>query len=365
MMRPKVASAPSEGGDLVVVIVNYRTGRLVVDCLASLAPEMASNAGARVLIIDNASQDGSDLVIDQAIARCGWGAWARLIRSPVNGGFAYGNNLAIRTIFAACGDARLFDRALIWMLNPDTVVRPGAVDRILSFMRAHPYAGAIGTAIEDDTGALWPYAFRFHSLAGEIESAFRSSMLTRLLRRYALAREMGARPERVDWVSGASVVLRGAVVRTAGWFDEGYFLYFEETDFFHRVARAGWDRWYVPAARIQHISGQSTGLTARDAALRRVPTYWFRSRRRYLIKNHGRLYAIAADLITLSGILVWRTRCAILRRPHGGAPYFVRDFLRHSAAGGWGIGANPALAAYASPVAQAPEPISAPLARSA
>lgn len=362
-MRPKVASAASEARDFVVVIVNYRTARLVIECLESLAPEMTANAGASALIIDNASQDSSSLLIEQAIASRGWGGWARLDRSPINGGFAYGNNLAIRQILAGCGDARLSDRALIWMLNPDTVVRSGAVERILSFMRTHPYAGAMGTAIEDDSGNLWPYAFRFHSLAGEIESAFRSSIVTRLLRRHALARQMGPRPERVDWVSGASVVLRGAVFSTAGWFDERYFLYFEETDFFHRVARAGWDCWYVPAARVQHISGQSTGLTARDAALRRVPTYWFRSRRRYLIKNHGWLYAIAADLITLLGILAWRVRCAIKRHPHGGAPYFVRDFLRHSAMVSLEIEANPALAAYGLPVAEA-ELVDAPVAQS-
>jgi len=361
-VKAEVGGLASQAADLVVVIVNYRTGKLVIDCLASLAPEIAAHPGVHVLIVDNASNDGSDLLLQDALRDRGWNDWARLHRSDVNGGFAYANNIAIAQSLASCSSALSRSRALIWMLNPDTLVRPGAVGHILRFMQAHPHAGAIGTAIEDASGDLWPYAFRFHSLAGELENALRSGIATRLLRDRSLAQKMAKHATQVDWVSGASMVLRGAVFETTGMFDEDYFLYFEETDFFHRVARAGWERWYVPQARVQHISGQSTGLTAHDAARRRVPAYWHHSRRRYLVKNHGRAYAVVTDLITLLGIAIWRLRCVIRRRPHGASPHFVRDFLRYSAMAHLDIRAN---AALASATTTGPSPLAAnPVARS-
>lgn len=311
------------GDDLLVVIVNYRTGPLVVDCLASLAPEVADNGGVRVTIVDNASGDGSAETIERAIGQHGWSEWARVVRSPVNGGFAYGNNLAVRSVLAEAGGVQLF-----WLLNPDTIVRPGAIAAILHFFAEHPAAGAIGTAIDDESGKRWPIAFRFHSLLGELESSLRLSAVTRLVGRRSATRVMGNRPERVDWVSGASTIFRRAVFETVGLMDEDYFLYFEETDYFLSIARAGWECWYVPDAVIIHISGRSTGLTGEGAAERRVPAYWFASRRRYLVKNHGRGYAVATDIIALAGLCLWR-----FRKPanHGVPPYFVRDLVAHSA----------------------------------
>lgn len=309
--------------DLLVVIVNYRTGPLVVDCLASLAPEIVTRGGVRVTVVDNASGDRSAEIIEGEIVRRGWSAWASVVRSPVNGGFAYGNNLAIRAAIAEAGGPQLF-----WLLNPDTVVRPGAIAAIVDFFAQNPAAGAIGTAIDDESGKRWPIAFRFHSLLGELESAMRLSAVTRMVGRRSATRVMGDKAERVDWVSGASTVFRRSVFETVGLMDEDYFLYFEETDYFHAIARAGWECWYVPDAVVIHISGRSTGLTGEGAAQRRVPAYWFESRRRYLVKNHGRAYAVATDMIALAGLCLWRCR-----KPasHGVPPYFMRDFVMQSA----------------------------------
>jgi len=322
-----------DGSGLLIVIVNYRTPELVVDCLASLAPEVADWPRVGVVVVDNDSQDGSALAMERAIIASGWSGWARVRRSRVNGGFAYGNNLAIRPAIAApdVTDPGAEHRTLFWLLNPDTVVRPGAIGAILAFFADNALAGVVGTAIDDDQGRRWPFAFRFPSLLGETESALRLSLLTRLLGKHSAIRRMGSRPERVDWVSGASVVIRREVFETVGMLDEGYFLYFEETDYCRAVARSGWECWYVPDAVVLHISGQSTGVTGQGAAQRRVPAYWFASRRRYLIKNHGRSYAIVADAIMLLGLCLWRLRCLMKRCPHGGSPRFLRDFIIHSA----------------------------------
>lgn len=312
---------------MLVVIVNYRTGGLVIDCLQSLSTEVAAGEDLQVTVVDNASPDGSGDDIARAIAVRGWSGWARVRLAPVNGGFAYGNNLALREWL----DATSRRGQLAWLLNPDTIVRPGACAAIRAFFARHPDAGVIGTAIDDDRGVRWPYAFRFTSMWAEIESAVRLSWLSRRLIHRAMLHRMDEEPRRVDWVSGASVVFRREVFDSAGLLDEGYFLYFEETDFFRAIARRGWPCWYVPQARVVHIAGQSTGVTGRDAAGRRVPPYWFASRRRYYVKNHGRAFAILADAIAILGLCQWRLRCALRGKGHGGAPHFLRDFVAHSA----------------------------------
>lgn len=311
---------------VLVAIVNYRTAPLVVDCLASLESEMRGNPGARAIVIDNASGDGSRERIARVIRARGWSNWGRVIAAPVNGGFAQGNNRAIAADAAAGAPADF-----VWLLNPDTRVHAGAMGRLVAFMRDHPRVGIAGSLLEERDGAPWPYAFRFPSLLGEIERGARLGAVSHLLRNHALARKMGGEPQAVDWVSGASMMIRRALIDAVGMMDERYFLYYEETDFCLRARRAGWECWYVPSARVLHIAGQSTGITGRGAAVRRMPPYWFESRRRYFVKNHGRAYAMVADLLWMAAHLSWRVRRR-LRSPGDPDPHqLLSDFLRHSA----------------------------------
>lgn len=127
---------------LSVVIVNYRTGRLVVDCLASLAGEVDADRD-RVVVVDNDSGDGSAEVIEGAIGERGWGGWARVLRTGRNGGFAAGNNAGIRAAPAE----------LYLLLNPDTWVREGMVGALVRFMEEHPAAGICGCRLEDPDGS--------------------------------------------------------------------------------------------------------------------------------------------------------------------------------------------------------------------
>ena len=106
-------------------------------------------------------------------------------------------------------------------------------------------------------------------------------------------------PQSIDWVPGASMMIRRTVVDSIGGFDENYFLYFEETDFCFRAKKAGFSTWYVPQSRVMHIAGQSTKLTERNAAPKRLPAYWFESRRRYFAAAHGIRYAMATDAVAL------------------------------------------------------------------
>ena len=313
---------------LLIVIVNYRTGRLAVDCLASIADERAADplgcARVRAVVVDNASGDGSSEIIAAAIASSGWAAWASVIDAPSNGGFASGNNFAIRPALASAEPPELF-----WLLNPDTRMRPGAVAATTRFFKATPTAGIAGTMIESANGALWPFAFRFPSILSEFERGIRLSLVTRLLDAHRILRRMGDVPAVVDWVSGASMVVRREVFDAVGLLDEGYFLYFEETDFCRAARRAGWSCWYVPDACVMHLAGQSTGVT--NNSRRRLPRYWFASRRRYFTGDRGRGYAVAVDLAWLLAHLMWTGRRLVSLRPNDNPDHLLRDFLAGSA----------------------------------
>jgi hypothetical protein len=308
-----------------VVIVNYRTGLLAVSALASLEEERRTLPNLRAIVVDNASGDGSADLVAQHIAARGW-TWVTLLRSPRNGGYGAGNNIGIDH---ALGRAEPAD--LVWLLNPDTLVRPGAGAALASFMTRHPRAGIAGSALLEADGQPWPFAFRFPSFLGEIERGCRSRLTSRVLGRHATLRRMGERSERVDWVSGASFMVKRAVFESGTRFDEGYFLYYEETDLCREVQGQGWECWYVPAAVVMHISGQSTGVTAKEGLGRRLPGYWFASRQRYFLKNHGRLYSIAADLGWAVSHLVFSALRRLRSAERTDPPCLVRDLFRQTA----------------------------------
>ena len=114
------------------------------------------------------------------------------------------------------------------------------------------------------------------------------------------------------------MMVRRAVFDRVGLLDEGYFLYYEETDFCLRARRAGWECWYVPASRVVHLVGQSSGVTDRHRPRGRRPAYWFASRRRYFERNHGPGYAALASAAWAAGFALWRARRRVQRKPgHG------------------------------------------------
>lgn len=324
---------------VLIVVVNYRTGRLAIECLRSLASEVASWPGTRVEVVDNCSGDGSGDVIAQAIEREGWSAWAALRRAPVNGGFSYGNNFAVRAALASADPPGCF-----WLLNPDTEVRPGALRALLDFLAAHPWVGIVGSSLENADGSSWPHAFRFPSLRSELVSGLRLKVVAALLKKHVVMMTMDDTAERVDWLPGASMMVRREVFESVGLMDEGYFLYYEETDFCLAARHAGWECWYVPQSRVMHHAGQSTGVTGTQGLVNRRPSYWFESRRRYFVKNHGWLYAVATDLVWALSFMTQQVSRRLQRKPLDHPPRYLRDFLRHSAMFHLGVPANPALA---------------------
>jgi len=311
---------------VLVVVVNYRTGALTVECLRSLAAEVAACPGTQVAVVDNCSGDGSADVIAAAIEREGWSAWATLLRAPINGGFSYGNNFAVRRALASADPPDAF-----WLLNPDTQVRAGALSALVDFLHAHPWVGIVGSSLEGSDGVVWAHAFRFPTLLSEVSRGLRLRIVAELLKNHMVMMTMGDTAERVDWLPGASMMVRREVFESVGLMDEGYFLYFEETDFCLAARRANWECWYVPQSRVMHHAGQSTGVTGEQGSLNRRPQYWFDSRRRYFVKNHGWFYAALTDLVWSLCFLTLKLRSKIQRKSIDHPPYYMRDFLRNSA----------------------------------
>ena len=332
MNAPGIESpGPSTGVDpgaagcpLLVVIVNYKTADLTIACLETVRPELEGIPGARAVVVENASGEAEALA--SAIMARGWADWARLEVADRNGGFAAGNNRAILPALASDEPP-----AFVMLLNADTEVRPGAFRTLLDFLRDRPDVGIAGSSFDNLDGSTWPIAFRFFSPLPELDDGLRFGPVSRLLGGRRVVRAMDQdRPQEVDWVAGACMVIRREVFDAVGPMDEGYFLYYEEVDFCLAARRAGWPCWYVPAAKVMHIAGQSSRLTVRDRRPPRTPAYWFASRRRYFLKNHGLAAATAADLAFGLGYAAWRLRRALQRRPDLDPPHHLADFWRNS-----------------------------------
>ena len=148
--------------DVAIIIVTYKSATLAIDCLGSIEVERAiPGLRIRVIVVDNASGDAQ--LIAQAIQKNGWSSWVTLIEAPRNGGFSYGNNLAIRRAYED-GAPRYFH-----LLNPDTRVFKGAVSALVRFLEAHHDVGIAGSKLEDIHGTNWAFAFRFPSILSELD----------------------------------------------------------------------------------------------------------------------------------------------------------------------------------------------------
>ena len=318
-----VQSGTTDGPTVGIVIVSYKSAALAVDCLRSVAAErVTSPLRLRCVVIDNAS--GDEPVVAEAIAANGWQGWARVVVAPRNGGFAYGNNLGLKELER---DGRV---DFVHLLNPDTVLRAGAVDALVDFLVARPKAGIAGGIFENGDGSEWAIAFRFPSLLSEIEQGVKLGFVSRLLARSRVSMRMGSTSAQVDWVAGASMMIRREVFSRIGGLDEAFFLYFEETEFCHRAKAAGFEVWYVPASRVVHIAGQSTKVTERNAGPRRLPSYWFDSRRLYFTLTHDRGYAACADMLAILAGSIGVLKASVLGRRATLIPHFLGDVFQHS-----------------------------------
>jgi hypothetical protein len=307
---------------IAVVIVSYRTSGLVLTALPGLMRELAPLAESAVVIVDNCSPDDDGALLEAGLAILD-APGVSLILSPLNGGFAAGNNLAFARI-----------RALPWvpdavlLLNPDAALRPGALIEMLCVMKAAPRTGFVGPRLENPDGSTWVGAFNFPSFGTEVWSALGIGLLAR---RHPIVIPDVDRPTKVDWVTGTATLIRWQALCQIGDMDDGYFLYYEEVDYMLQGQRLGWESWHAPAARVLHEAGASTGIQNGSVRAGRMPGYWFQSWARYFAKNHPPAYARATALSKLCAMVVGAAQRRLRGRPTGWPEGFVADFARHVA----------------------------------
>lgn len=289
--------------------------------------EMEGIAG-QVTVVDNDSRDGSFERIREGARAAGWlsgdrltGPRFALIASPRNGGFGAGNNVGIR---AGLNDGRRAD--FVYILNSDAFPDNGAIRALLAHLQATPKTGLAGSYIHGPDGAPHSTAFRFPSILGEFEGAVCTGIVNRLMRNSVVSLPFPQATQTVDWLAGASVMIRTEVLDQIGLFDEAFFLYFEETELCHRAKRAGWATDYVRDSEVTHIGSVSTGM--KDWG--RTPSYWFRSRHYYFTKTHGRAYAALATVAHVTGGAIYRLRMLVQGKRRRDPPYFLRDLILHA-----------------------------------
>ena len=277
--------------NLAIIILNYRTPQLVVDCLFSLQNQMTSDE-QQVIVVDNASGDNSVEVIENTIAQQGWENWVKLVPSPVNGGFSAGNNVGIKAIEA--------ENYLL--LNSDTIVREGAIEHLLKALEKYSEAGLISPRLEwpDETPQI--SCFRYHSPISELIKAAATGPVTKLFNAYDVPIPVSDTPFEPEWTSFACVLIRKKVIDEIGLMDEGYFMYFDDIDYCRRARDAGWKIVHYPAARVVHLRGGSGTIKKELATRKRPRPYLYASRSRYFAKFYsGKFGLLQANLCWLMG----------------------------------------------------------------
>jgi hypothetical protein len=279
-----------------IIILNYKTPDLVIDCLHSLKDQI--EPGIEVVVVDNASNDGSPERIEEAITSNEWEPWARVLCSPVNRGFAAGNNLGIRAI----------DADVYILLNSDTIVLPNTVKELLLAMELRPNAGLIAPGCVAEDGSQELNTFRYIRPITDFIRSASTGPITRLLQRYTVHRWMTDAVAEPDWIGFACVLIRREVIEQVGLLDEGFFMYFEDVDYCRRARNAGWTILYWPKGSFIHLLGGSSQFSSEDGLQDRAPRYFYESRARYLAKHYGRMGLWAANFAWLLG------RCISLPR---------------------------------------------------
>lgn len=310
---------------LLIVLVNYRGLDLTVDCLRSLAPELGALPGARVGVCENGTGGDEPERLRAAIEELGYGDRVVMTAVSPNRGFTGGNNAVIRPALDGPDPPDA-----VFLLNNDTIVRPGAIQTLVRFLESRPEVGLCGSRLEYPDGESQRAARRIMTAASEFESRLRLGLVSRALSKWVIAPPDQEQPHECGWVPGAALMIRREVLERVGLLDEDLFTYFDDVDYCLRAKRAGWGTWYVPESRIIHLVGKTTGITEENAKPKRIARYWFLARRHYYLKNYGAAYSAVADLAAIGGQSLWRLRAFLTRKPDHDPPCLLWDLVRNS-----------------------------------
>lgn len=266
-----------------IVVVTYRCPEMVRDCLRSLIEDgwldarSHADSRAQVVVVDMDSGDDTVRVVREEFPG------AKLIPHEENLGFAGGTNIGLA--HSEGGHALL--------LNPDTVAPPGSIAALLDYLEAHPEAGAVGPRLICHDGSPQISTQRFPSLRTEF--ARQCEPIARRIGVSELGDEQPSAAGRVDWISGACLLIRDQTLEQVGPLDDGFFLYFEETDWCRRASSGGWEVHHLPNVDVVHVGGQSAAASGEEVRGGRSHRHFVDSRKRYFKKHHGALTALAVE----------------------------------------------------------------------
>jgi GT2 family glycosyltransferase len=309
--------------EIAVIIVNYGTAKLALEAVESVLRRVHGGRSVEIHLVDNASPGGDAETIMTGLRNRGLEDRVCFYSEQQNHGFGRGNNIVLSTL--ATRDS---PPEYVFLLNPDAILENESIAILAAFLDTHPKAAMAGAAIrKPGKDSLVTASFRFPGLASTFAGAANLGPVTKLLKRHTVPLSPNSGTVKVDWVAGAAVMVRFDVWRDLGFFDPYYFLYFEELDLMLQTARAGWECWYVPDARVVHVEGASTGVKSsreKDHYPRR-PAYWYASWRHYFTKNHGRAYALACALCWVSGSTLNHMMSPLLGRAASVPRHFYGD----------------------------------------
>jgi GT2 family glycosyltransferase len=265
---------------LSIVIICWNDWKVIGNCLRSIC-EGTHGIEYEIIVSDNDSTDGSVENI-RKLFPC-----VRVLENRANLGFAKGNNAGIRV---ASGE-------YILILNPDTIIHDGSIDRWIAFADRHPKAGAFGCRVQNPDGSYQESARPFHSVRSSLLTALYLRPLAHLGKAFIADKYPGWKGDserEVDWQSGCCVMFRADVLRQISGFDEQFFYHFEEQDLCRRVWQAGYPIRFTPEASITHLGGQSVGRFPTRFAIETC-----RNGYRYFYKHFGEKGALKFRQIVL------------------------------------------------------------------
>jgi GT2 family glycosyltransferase len=297
---------PDSRIELVVVVVNYETPDLVIQCLTSLINEI-EGSNSRIVVVDNCSRDNSLEKLQDWILNNNEFRLTQLIRAESNLGFSNGNNLGILAVNA--------DYYLL--LNSDTIVRPGAIAVMLATAGSHQHAGIISPRLEWPDGTPQESCFRYLSPISEFISAAQTGPFTALLRRWDVPLTLTDTIVKPNWTSFACVLLRHDMLNEIGLMDDGFFMYFEDVEFCRRASKAGWEIVHNPDAKVVHLRGGSSPVKQRALERKRLPRYYYASRTRYFYRAYGWPGLTLANVLWTLGRSILKCRELLARRERG------------------------------------------------
>ena len=258
--------------DLFIVIVNWNTKALLLDCIASIY-KTVKNISFEIWLVDNASNDGSVETVESIYPDI------RVIQNKKNMGFACANNQALHRM----------QGSYALLINTDTVLTEGSIEEIYNFMENSPETGMAGGQLLNHDGSKQNSIANFPNLFSLL---FNETLLQVLFpKKFPGKRRKNVGPIEVDSCIGACLMVRKKAMEDVGLLDENYFFFFEETDWAHRMKQAGWKVCFVPSAGIFHFQGQSVGHDIRSRIM------FYRSRYIYFKKWHHSSYALICLII--------------------------------------------------------------------